>query len=122
MFCQATDKNRPNVDWHEVPETLLIAAVSYSRDSLLDHYDGFCLRMEGPSVFTSRLNASPTYMRELLERQSLTEDLNLSRSSTFNTLDCDDRRGIVRLLVAVLRYLNEQEQSELPGDYGQGWQ
>lgn len=96
MFCQATDKNRPNVDWHEVPETLLIAAVSYSRDSLLDHYDGFCLRMEGPSVFTSRLNASPTYMRELLERQSLTEDLNLSRSSTFNNRNSRNFLVIVR--------------------------
>lgn len=62
------------------------------------------------------------YMRELFEPQALTEDLNLYRSSTFNIHDCDDRREVVRLFVAVLLYLNEQEQWELPGDYGQGWQ
>lgn len=61
-------------------------------------------------------------MRELFERQALTEDLNLYRSSTFNIYNCDDRREVVRLFVAVLLYLNEQEQWELPGDYGQGWQ
>lgn len=65
MFFQATDKNRFNVDWHEVPEALLVAAVGYSVNSQLDHYDGFYFRMEGSSVFTNRLNASHIYARAL---------------------------------------------------------
>lgn len=74
--------------------------------------------MEGPYLFFSRLKASQEYIQGLFARQDIDEDLTLYRSETFDILDCDNHCEITRLLIAIFRHLSEQEQSQLPGNYG----
>ena len=111
------ESDSSRLTWHEAPKALILAAIAYSRNPRLEHYDGFVICMEGPFFYVSQLKASKKYMSSLFECRIVSDDLPLYRSRKLDILDCDDRREIVRMLIGVLRYLDEHDQAKILGDY-----
>lgn len=72
--------------------------------------------MDESQVFVSRLRASQSYMRNLVEHRTVTEPLPLYRSVPFDTFKREDRRELVRFLIGFFRYF---EQSRIVGLYGE---
>lgn len=73
--------------------------------------------MEGPFFYVSQLKVSKKYISSLFECRTVSDDLPLYRSRKLDIIDCDDRREIVRMLIGVLRYLDEHDQAKILGDY-----
>lgn len=111
------ESNSSRLAWHEAPKVLLLAAIAYSRNLRLEHYNEFVVCLEGTFLYVSRLEASQKYMSDLFEHKLVSDDLPLYRSRKFNIFDRGERREIVRILIGVLRCLDGHGQSKIPGDY-----
>lgn len=96
----------------------MTAATAYTHDSTLEHYDGFVVYQEGPSIYFSKVVASRKYMNDLFGHREVIENLPLRRSAPFNIYDAADRREIARMLVGIFRYMDAHKQSRLVCGYG----
>lgn len=115
------ESGRLGLALYEVLRTLLSAAVSYSRNPELEHYDGFVICINETSVHVSRAKIPPSYMRDLFERRTVVEDLPFYRPEILDIYNQRDRREITRLLIGLFRYLAQSEQRQIPGNYQNGF-
>lgn len=87
--------------------------MAYSEDASLDQYDGFVICLDDMDMYLSRVKVSSAYLRSLYRRQAVTEDLPFYRYKKFNILDRDGRRGLLKLLMGLNRYLQQSPQSRI---------
>lgn len=98
---------------YEVPHAIFQAVMAYSEDASLDQYDGFVICLDDMDMYLSRVKVSSAYLRSLYQRQAVTEDLPFYRSKKFNIFEPDGRRGLLKLLMGLNRYLQQSPQSRI---------
>ncbi|PGH18984.1 hypothetical protein AJ79_00017 [Helicocarpus griseus UAMH5409] len=103
---------------YEVPQCLIQAVRAYSRNPYLNAYTAFVVVLNGTRAHVSRATFSRAYIHGLYEAYSVNEEMQLSRSESFELLDQDGRREFMRLLIGVLRYVARSRQSMVapPGE------
>lgn len=50
--------------------------------------------------------ASKSYLQSLVQGESLTENLQIYRSETYDLLDPGERKGFLRIFLGLIQYLN----------------
>jgi hypothetical protein len=97
---------------------LLPAAITYASSQDLDYYDAFVMFLDATSLHLSRLRASKRYMQDLFNRKHPNEDVLFQRSKSYDFLNGNSRKEIVRLIMGLFRYLSKGKQCTIPCNYG----
>ncbi|OJJ33331.1 hypothetical protein ASPWEDRAFT_174740 [Aspergillus wentii DTO 134E9] len=92
---------------YQVPQTLFPAIISYSRNPKLSEYHGHAICYDGVYMYVCKAIVSSAYMEALCKHGSVTEDLRFYRSEPFEVLEPAGRRGFIRLIVTLFRYLSQ---------------
>ena len=98
---------------HEIPQCLLQAILAYSRKPDLQQYTTFALCLHQTRIRVVKATISQTYLRNFFENAEITETMQLYRSKSFDILEREDRKDFLRLMMSVLRYIVEKEDSDI---------
>lgn len=98
---------------HEVPQCLLQAILAYSKNPNLPQYTAFALCLHRTTIRISKATIPQIYVKEFFQKAEINEFMQLYQSETFNLLDRDGRKGFLRLIMGVFRYMMEMEESDI---------
>ncbi|KAL1966734.1 hypothetical protein VTN77DRAFT_3931 [Rasamsonia byssochlamydoides] len=90
---------------NEVPQILVQSILAYNQNPTLENYSGFVVSIDGTIVHISQAFLSHAYMENLCKGGSLLgEHLEFCRSESYDLLECDRRREVLRLIIGIFRF------------------
>jgi hypothetical protein len=94
----------------EVPHALVQGILAYNQDPNPESYTGFVVTINGTVLRISRAFMSHNYMESLCKGGHLSESLQFNRSKSYDLLERDQRREVLRLLVGLFRFLDAKQK------------